>query len=131
MICPSECFTSLGASNLRADDAEVDPHDHHGMQPLVPADLLVCEQAASVFRALGDSNRMRLLSLLLVRELCVSEITAFMKDNLSAVSQRLKLLRSERIVASRRDGKHIYYSLADDHVRQLIQNALEHGQESD
>jgi DNA-binding transcriptional ArsR family regulator len=113
------------------DDAEIDPHDHHGMPPVVPADLVVCEQAAAVFRALGDSNRMRLLSLLLVRELCVSEITAFLQDNLSTVSQRLRLLRSERIVASRREGKHIYYSLADEHVRQLIENALEHGQELD
>jgi len=106
-----------------------DSHEHHGAIPVVPADQEACERAAAIFRALGDTNRMRLLSLLMVRELCVSEITAFLKDNLSAVSQRLKLLRSERIVISRRDGKHIYYSLTDEHVRQMISNALEHGDE--
>lgn len=81
------------------------------------------------FPALGDTNRLRLLSLLMSRELCVSEITGILDDNLSAVSQRLKTLRAERIVAARREGKHVFYSLADGHVRDLIANALAHGNE--
>jgi ArsR family transcriptional regulator len=49
-----------------------------------------------------------------------------LEDNLPAVSQRLKLLRSERIVSYRREGKHVFYSLDDDHIVELIRNALAH-----
>jgi len=57
-------------------------------------------------------------------ELCVSQIADILEDSLSAVSQRLKLLRSERIVSSRRAGKHVFYALADQHVSDLVSNAL-------
>ncbi|MBA4031336.1 MAG: transcriptional regulator [Planctomyces sp.] len=67
-----------------------------------------------------------MLSMLVHDELCVSEIADALGDNLSAVSQRLKLLKSERIVAARRDGKHIYYKLSDHHVKDLVTNALAH-----
>ncbi len=113
------------------DELELSEHTHSDTEPIAPTDVVACERAAAVFRALGDTNRLRLLSLLMARELCVSEITSLLADNLSAVSQRLKLLRSERIVASRRDGKHIFYSLADGHVRDLIANALAHGNETE
>ena len=86
-------------------------------------------QTAAIFSALGDVNRLRILTMLGAQELCVSEITAMLNDNISAVSQRLKLLRSERIVKTRREGKHIYYRLADEHIRALIHNALEHATE--
>lgn len=72
---------------------------------------------------------MQVLSLLAGREMCVSEIAAALGDNLPAVSQRLKLLRSERIVTQRREGKHIYYALADRHVADLIANGLAHAAE--
>jgi len=70
-----------------------------------------------------------MLEMLSEGDLCVSEIAERLGDNLSAVSQRLRLLRSERIVKQRREGKQIYYSLADSHVAQLISNALEHAHE--
>lgn len=89
-----------------------------------------CERAARIFDALGDSNRMRIVALLARQEMCVSDITAALDDNLSAVSQRLKLLRAERIVRTRRSGKQIFYTLADAHVVELIQNALAHARES-
>lgn len=104
-------------------------HEHDATPGVRPADNDTCQRAAAIFRALGDSNRLKLLSVLVQHELCVSELTAILHDNLPAVSQRLKLLRSERIVAARRDGKHVYYRLVDQHVRELITNGLEHGQE--
>jgi ArsR family transcriptional regulator len=64
-------------------------------------------------------------------EFCVSDLTEKLGDNLPAVSQRLKLLRAERIVLGRRQGKHIHYRLADNHVAQLIANGLAHGAEID
>ena len=94
--------------------------------------VISCEaftQAASIFRALGDVNRLRILTMLGEEEMCVSEITGTLDDNISAVSQRLKLLRSERIVKTRREGKHIYYRLADQHIKALIHNAIEHATE--
>ena len=86
-------------------------------------------QAAAIFRALGDVNRLRIVTMLGRQEMCVSEITSVLNDNISAVSQRLKLLRFERIVRTRREGKHIYYRLADAHIKALIDNALEHATE--
>ena len=114
---------------MAIEDLDFSEHEHSEPQNAAPADVGACERAAAIFRALGDTNRMRLLSLLMANELCVSEITTLLEDNLSAVSQRLKLLRAERIVVSRRDGKHIFYSLSDGHVRDLIVNALAHGNE--
>ena len=97
----------------------------------MPANLLVCERTASIFRALGDVNRLRLLSLLAKREMCVTELTLVLRDNLPAISQRLKLLRSERLVSTRRQGKHVFYRLADAHIAELIANGLAHGEEPD
>ena len=96
-----------------------------------PAEEKTCLRAAGIFRALGDLSRLRLLSLLAQREMCVTELTDCLKDNLPAISQRLKLLRAERIVVTRRQGKHIYYRLADSHIAHLIADGLAHGEELD
>jgi ArsR family transcriptional regulator len=106
--------------------------DHgHGAVNLPLPSTEVCARTAAIFRALGDERRLSLLALLAHREMCVSELTERLKDNLPAISQRLKLLRAERIVVTRRQGKHVFYSLADNHVAQLIANGLAHGCESD
>ncbi len=107
-------------------------HEPHSHGPTVRAEELPrCERAAQIFRALGDVNRLRLLSLLAHGEMCVSEITSNLQDNLPAISQRLKLLRAERLVRTRRDGKHVFYRLADEHIAHLIANGLAHGDETD
>lgn len=105
--------------------------EHHAgaASALTIPDADVCSRTAAIFRALGDERRLSLLALLAQRELCVSELTERLGDNLPAISQRLKLLRSERIVTARRQGKHIFYSLADSHICQLIANGLAHGRE--
>jgi|LakMenE01Jun11ns_1017448.scaffolds.fasta_scaffold9851383_1 ArsR family transcriptional regulator len=106
-------------------DGHAHPSTH---EPLIDIDL--CSRAASIFRALGDPSRLQLLALLARREMCVTELTERLGDNLPAISQRLKLLRIEKIVRSRRQGKHIYYSLSDEHIKNLISNGLAHGEES-
>ena len=88
------------------------------------------QTAAAMFAALGDPSRLKLVEYLSRSEACVSEIATVYGDSLSTISQRLKLLRSERLVKRRRDGKHIYYSLADEHVEQLVRNALQHAEEN-
>jgi len=82
-----------------------------------------------MLRAAGDVSRLRLLELLSRGEMCVTEIAATTGEGLSTVSQRLRLLRGEDLVVGRREGKHVYYSLADGHVAQLILGVLEHAAE--
>ena len=86
-------------------------------------------RAATLFRAAGELTRLRLLARLSEGEWCVSELAEAAGVPLPAVSQQLSVLRAARIVGSRRAGKHIYYSLLDEHVIELIQNALAHAAE--
>jgi ArsR family transcriptional regulator len=79
--------------------------------------------------AAGDPARLRLLDLLAAGERCVSEIAADSGDAMPTVSQRLQLLRREGLLRSRREGKHVFYSLADAHVLELIDNVLRHAAE--
>jgi ArsR family transcriptional regulator len=84
------------------------------------------ERAAGLFRAMGDTGRLQILRLLAEKELCVTEIVAASRDKFSTVSQRLRVLRAERLIVRRREGTHLYYALADRHVADLIHNALAH-----
>ena len=86
-------------------------------------------RAAALFRAAGDVARLRLLHQLERGESCVSELAAESGTKLSTLSQQLRLLYAERIVQRRREGKHVFYRLADDHVRELVKSALEHASE--
>jgi DNA-binding transcriptional ArsR family regulator len=86
-------------------------------------------RAAALFRVVGDEARLRLLDRLAEREWCVTELAEAAGVGMSTVSQQLRTLRAERIVQRRRTGKHIYYSLADRHIIELIANALEHAAE--
>jgi DNA-binding transcriptional ArsR family regulator len=87
------------------------------------------EQASRLFRAIGEPSRLRLLSRLAQGEMCVTELAASEKESLSTISQRLRVLRSENIIVRRRRGKHINYALADQHVMDLVFNALAHATE--
>ena len=93
-------------------------------------DPAACERAASIFRALGDPQRLRLLLILEAGQCCVSEIATAMDESLPAVSQRLRVLKSERVVRSRREGKHVYYALADEHISRLVTNGVMHAIET-
>lgn len=89
----------------------------------------VVARAAAIFRAAGDPARLALLERLGHGEACVSELAAESGEALSTVSQRLRLLRNERLVSRRRDGKHIHYTLADEHISALVRSVLEHARE--
>jgi ArsR family transcriptional regulator len=100
---------------------------NHAAAP-VP-DSAALERAARLFRAMGDAPRLRLLELLQQGEWCVTELVEAEKEKFSTISQRLRTLRSEGLIARRRQGKHIFYSLTDRHVADLIHNALAHARE--
>ncbi len=91
---------------------------------LLPDDLYA--NLAETFRAMADSNRAKMVYSLLQQELCVCDLAAVVGLSDSAVSQHLRVLRALRLVRSRKDGKMVYYSIADDHVSDLLAVCLEH-----
>lgn len=88
------------------------------------------EEAAGMFSALADPQRLRLLILLAGREISVSELAAAQGEKLSTLSARLKVLHAARLVGRRREGKSILYHLADDHVLALVSSAVNHACET-
>ena len=96
---------------------------------LTPACLLEIEQAkdlAGVFRALSDPTRLRIIAALAEREVCVGDLAAALDLGQSTVSHQLSDMRELRLVQFRRDGKHVYYRLDDEHVRDLFEQGLAH-----
>lgn len=86
----------------------------------------ILEQIADLFKAFGDPTRVEILSLLQGGELCVNDIAQAVELSQSAISHQLRILKQMYLIKSRRDGKNILYSLADDHVRLILETGLEH-----
>lgn len=84
---------------------------------------------AETFRVFGDTTRIKILWLLFESEKCVCDIAQTLSMGQSAVSHQLRFLRNARLVRSRREGKQIFYSLDDDHVRIIFDKGLAHIQE--
>jgi DNA-binding transcriptional ArsR family regulator len=101
-------------------------HDHGSPPKRSTVGPSALARAAGLFRAAGDPERLRLLELLSQGELCVSEVSALTHEELSTVSQRLRVLRAEHLVTRRREGKHVFYALADGHVADLLRAVLAH-----
>ena len=89
-------------------------------------DTDIWSDLADLFKVFGDSSRIRILYSLLGDEHCVQEIADELAMTQSAVSHQLKILRMNKLVKSRRDGRQIYYSLADDHVSTILSMGKEH-----
>ena len=81
---------------------------------------------AELFKVFGDSTRIKILYALFEAELCVCDISRLLGLTQSAVSHQLRVLKNSRLVKFRRDGKTVFYSLADDHVRKIIAQGMEH-----
>lgn len=86
---------------------------------------------AELFKVFGDVTRLKILSALLDRELCVCDIAEKLAMTQSAVSHQLNLLRRSKLVKTRREGKSVFYSLDDDHVCDIISCGMEHINEGD
>ena len=84
---------------------------------------------AELFKVFGDSTRIRILYVLFEAEVCVCDLAAALNMTQSAISHQLKILKQNRLIKSRREGKSIFYSLADDHVRTIIAQGQEHIEE--
>ena len=81
---------------------------------------------AELFRIFGDSTRIRILYVLFEAEMCVCDIATLLGMTQSAISHQLRALKSARLVKGRREGKTVFYSLADDHVKTIIDQGLDH-----
>lgn len=84
---------------------------------------------AELFKVFGDSTRIRILFVLFEAKVCVCDLAQALNMTQSAISHQLKILKQSRLVTSRREGKSIFYSLADDHVRSIIDQGREHIEE--
>jgi ArsR family transcriptional regulator len=81
---------------------------------------------AELYKVFGDSTRMKILYVLFASEMCVCDIAALLGMTVSAISHQLRVLKNARLVRYRRDGKSVFYMLADDHVRSMIEQGMEH-----
>ena len=84
---------------------------------------------AELFKIFGDSTRIRILFVLFEAEVCVCDLAETLHMTQSAISHQLRILKANKLVKSRREGKQIFYSLADDHVRTIIDQGREHIEE--
>lgn len=84
---------------------------------------------AELFKVFGDSTRIRILFVLSCAEVCVCDLAEVLHMTQSAVSHQLKILKQARLVRARREGKSVFYALADDHVRTIIAQGQEHIEE--
>ena len=94
----------------------------------IPADDLLFEIAEN-FKVFGDYTRMKIIAALLEGELNVSEIAAITNSTPSAISHQLRVLKQAKLVKGRKDGKAVYYSLDDEHVREIYQIGKQHIEE--
>ena len=81
---------------------------------------------ADLYKVFGDSTRLRILYALDENELCVCDIASLLGMTVSAISHQLRILRAAKLVVFRREGKTVFYSLADDHVRTILDMGMEH-----
>ena len=84
---------------------------------------------AELFKLFGDSTRIKILYVLFASEMCVCDIAQLLGMTQSAISHQLRALKNVRLVKSRREGKTVFYALADDHVKTIIDQGLEHVRE--
>lgn len=91
----------------------------------MPEDELL-ERTALFFKVFSDKTRLKVLPLLLESEMCVCDIAASLDMTQSSISHQLRVLRQARVVKNRKDGKVVYYSLDDDHVRNIIAQGISH-----
>ncbi|WP_138207499.1 ArsR/SmtB family transcription factor [Haloimpatiens lingqiaonensis] len=83
-------------------------------------------QLADFFKIFGDSTRLKILYALSIEEMCVCDISNLLNMSQSAISHQLKTLRQSKLVKFRRDGKVVYYSLDDDHIRSVLKQGFDH-----
>ena len=114
---------------LRHSEVCEEPFAHEDVIRRVAPDMPEEEDLydlAELFKLFGDTTRIRILYVLFESEMCVCDIAELLHMTQSAISHQLRLLKQFKLVKNRREGKTVYYSLADDHVRSIIGQGMEH-----
>ena len=106
-------------------ETQTHPSRIETVKKLLPADEVLYD-LAELFKIFGDSTRVKILYALLESELCVCDIAKLMEVTQSAVSHQLRVLKNSRLVKFRREGKTVFYALADGHVRRIIAQGMDH-----
>ena len=104
-------------------------HIHNDIVEKVQKNMIEEEKLydlAELYKAFGDTTRIRILYVLSEAEMCVCDISKILNMTVSAVSHQLKVLKNARLVKSKKSGKSVFYSLDDDHVFKMISNGIEH-----
>ncbi len=96
--------------------------------PKMP-DMKILYELSDFFKVMGDSTRIQLLWALDINEMCVGDLAVLLNMTKSAVSHQLKILRTAKLVKATKQGKNVYYSLDDNHVKTILEKALEHTNE--
>jgi len=109
----------------RCDETETDAAFVQRLQEEL-IDSRTANRVAEIFKALSDPTRLRIISALVERELCVHTLTEVLGVSQSAISHQLRLMRQLHLVRFRKEGRHVYYTLDDDHIRGLFQQGLLH-----
>lgn len=91
----------------------------------LPDDEILSE-AANFFKVFGDKTRIKILSALLDSEMCVCDIACLLDMSQSAISHQLRVLKSSNLVKNRKEGKVVYYSLEDEHVKAILDQGIVH-----
>jgi len=121
---------AIQKSAQNAEACEIkDRHSHDALVREIRGKLPSDEELfnlADLFKVFGDTTRIRILYALFESELCVCAISELLNMTQSATSHQLRVLRDSKLVGSRRDGKTIFYFLADDHVRSIVDQGFEH-----
>ena len=109
-------------------------HRHEDVVKLVTGEMPQEEDLydlADFFKVFADSTRIRILYVLKCSEMCVCDIAQILNMTQSAISHQLRVLKQMKLVKNRRDGKTIFYSLADDHITTILSQGIEHIEEED
>ena len=114
--------------NKRTDCDPINPDIVNKVMPDMP-DVSVLYDLSDFFNVMGDSTRIRLLWALEEAEMCVNDLAVLLDMTKSAVSHQLKTLRTAKLVKAEKRGKNVYYSLADEHVKIVLEMALDHVKE--
>lgn len=99
-------------------------HEHIHTSPMPPEETI--QSLADLFKVFGDPTRIRILYTLSAGELCVCDIASVLNMTQSAISHQLRILKGTQLVKFRREGKTVFYSLADSHVETILKQGLEH-----
>lgn len=118
----------MAQSSQSGEFLAADPSIIEQFQKNLPADEILYD-LAELFRIFGDSTRVKILYVLFESELCVGDIAQVLGMSQSSVSHQLRVLKAGKLIKFRREGKAVFYSLDDDHVRSIIALGMQHVEE--